>query len=151
MLTSAPTNPQPRSSDQNLLLNERITESLPGRNSDSPAHVRPGIRRDPNAPLIWERSHARASPPRIPRGECPQLYFWRTASGTGVDFVVDTGSALIPIEVKTRATPHPGMTRGIRSFQRDLGDRGGPGFVAHGGTGQLPMGNGVTAVGFAEL
>ncbi len=85
------------------------------------------------------------------RGERPQVYFWRTAAGAEVDFVVDTGRKLIPIEVKTTATPRPAMTRGIRSLRNDLGDRCGPGFIIHAGQGRLPMGSGVTAAGFANL
>lgn len=85
------------------------------------------------------------------RGERPQVYFWRTAAGAEVDFVVDTGERLIPIEVKTTATPHPTMASGIRSFRADLRDRCGPGFLIHAGQGRLPLGSGVTAAGFADL
>ena len=41
------------------------------------------------------------------RGIDPHLYFWRTQAGTEVDFVVDTGAGLVPIEVKLSATPRP--------------------------------------------
>ncbi len=85
------------------------------------------------------------------RGERPQVYFWRTASGVEVDFVVDVGHGLVPIDVKTTATPHPRMSRGIRSLSKDLGDRCGPGFLVHAGRGRLPLGSGVTAAGFADL
>ena len=37
------------------------------------------------------------------RGPEPDLYSWRTSVGTEVDFVVDTGPALIPIEAKLSA------------------------------------------------
>lgn len=85
------------------------------------------------------------------RGERPQVYFWRTSAGAEVDFIVDVGRELIPIEVKTTATPRPAMTRGIRSFRKDLGDRCGRGFLIHAGHGRLPMGSGVTAAGLADL
>ena len=85
------------------------------------------------------------------RGERPEVYFWRTASGVEVDFLVETEGGLIPIEVKTTATPRPRMTRGIRSVCSDLGDRCGAGFLIHAGQGRLPMGHGVTAAGFTEL
>jgi len=48
----------------------------------------------------------------LSRGAEPQIYFWRTSSGQEVDFVVDTGSALIPLEVKLSATPRPAMAAG---------------------------------------
>ena len=85
------------------------------------------------------------------RGERPEVYFWRTAAGAEVDFVVEAGGRVIPIEVKTTATPRPRMARGIRGLRKDLGDRCGPGFLVHPGEGRLPMGAGVTAVGFSEL
>jgi len=85
------------------------------------------------------------------RGERPQVYFWRTAAGAEVDFVVEASGRLIPIEVKSTATPRPPMARRIWTFQKDLGNRCGPGFLVHAGEGRLPMGSGVTAAGFADL
>ena len=32
------------------------------------------------------------------RGEDPQVYFWRTASGSEVDIVVEAGGLLVPVE-----------------------------------------------------
>ena len=43
------------------------------------------------------------------RGEQPQLYFWRTSTGVEVDLVVETAGKLIPIEVKSSATPAEGL------------------------------------------
>ena len=85
------------------------------------------------------------------RGVDSHVYFWRTTSGTEVDFLIVAESGLIPIEVKPSATPRPSMASGIRMFQRDLGDRAQPGFVVHGGDMRLPLGAGVTALPFSEL
>lgn len=85
------------------------------------------------------------------RGERPEVFFWRTAAGAEVDFLVEAEARLIPIEVKTTATPRSGMVRGIRSLRNDLGDRCGPGYLVHAGHGRLPMGHGVTAAGFVDL
>ncbi len=85
------------------------------------------------------------------RGERPGVHFWRTAAGVEVDFLVEAEGRLIPVEVKTTATPRPRMIGGIRHLCRDLGDRCGPGFLVHAGQGRLPMGHGVTAAGFSEL
>ena len=51
------------------------------------------------------------------RGEQPQLYFWRTSAGVEVDLVVETAGKLIPIEVKSSATPDRSMARNIESFR----------------------------------
>ncbi|WP_419933961.1 ATP-binding protein [Candidatus Palauibacter sp.] len=85
------------------------------------------------------------------RGLSPQVHFWRTAAGVEVDFLVEAGTKFIPIEVKKSATPRPAMATSLRAFQRDLGDRVGPAYLVHSGEGKLPLGSGVTAVGFSEL
>jgi len=67
------------------------------------------------------------------RGQAPRVHFWRTTAGTEVDFVIDTGTRLVPTEVKARATPHRAMASAIRAFQRDLGESAAPGYVVHPG------------------
>ncbi len=85
------------------------------------------------------------------RGQEPQLYFWRTSSGVEVDLVVDTGAALVPIEVKLAATPNRKMAKGIEVFRRDLGDRTVKGYVVHPGDIRLPLGADAVAWPFAML
>ena len=86
------------------------------------------------------------------QGVEPRITFWRTATGTEVDFVVDVGGGkLVPIEVKLSATPKPAMASGIHSFRADLGARVLPGYVVHPGEIKLPLGKGVVALPFAEL
>ncbi len=85
------------------------------------------------------------------RGIDPQVYFWRTMAGTEVDFVVETGAGLIPIEVKLSATPRPAMGGAIKTFQRDMASAAMPGYVVHPGDIRLPLGPGVTALPFADL
>ena len=85
------------------------------------------------------------------RGTNPQVYFWRTAAGTEVDFVVETSSGLIPIEVKLSATPRLAMATAIKTFQGDIGSNAMPGYVVHPGDMQLPLGDGVAALPFACL
>ena len=85
------------------------------------------------------------------RGMNARVSFWRTMVGTEVDFVVETPRGLIPIEVKLSATPRPAMATNIKSFQRDMGDTALPGYVIHPGDVRLPLGNGVTALSFADL
>ncbi len=85
------------------------------------------------------------------RGIDPQVYFWRTIAGTEVDFVVEAGGKLVPIEVKLSATPRPAMASAIKRFQKDFGDKAMPGYVVHPGDIMLPLGSGVTALPFAEL
>ncbi|MYB19850.1 MAG: ATP-binding protein [Holophagales bacterium] len=85
------------------------------------------------------------------RGEAPRVYFWRTRAGTEVDFVIEEGGKLVPIEVKASATPRPAMAKPIRTLQRDLGESAAPGYVVHPGDVRLPLGPGATALPFGEL
>jgi hypothetical protein len=85
------------------------------------------------------------------RGVDPQVYFWRTAAGTEVDFLAAHGWKLVPVEVKTSATPRPAMASSIRGLQRDLGDLAAPGFVVHPGEVHLPLGPGASALPFGRL
>lgn len=85
------------------------------------------------------------------RGEEPQVYFWRTATGVEVDVVVEVGGRIVPVEVKLSATPRPAMSAGILAFRQDLGEIVEAGYVIHPGEIQLPLAPGVRALPFAEL
>ena len=82
------------------------------------------------------------------RGRRPGVYFWRTSAGTEVDFIVETERGLVPVEVKTSATPRPAMGTAIRSFRKDMKGKAPPGYVIHPGDVTLPLGDGVTALPF---
>jgi uncharacterized protein len=85
------------------------------------------------------------------RGIDPQVWFWRTSTGTEVDLVVESGGRLVPIEVKLSATPRSSMASGIRAFRDEYGDKALPGYVVHPGEIRLPLGPGVTALPFGAL
>ena len=85
------------------------------------------------------------------RGEQPRVHFWRTTSGSEVDFVVEAGARLVLIEVKASATPRPAMAKTIRTLQRDLPGAAVPGYVVHSGDVCLPLGRGATALPFGAL
>ena len=85
------------------------------------------------------------------RGIDPQIFFWRTMAGTEVDFVVEVGGRLVPIEVKLSATPRPAMAAAIKALHGDLGRAALPGYVVHPGDIHLPLGPRVTALPFADL
>ncbi len=87
----------------------------------------------------------------VHRGEEPIIYFWRTSTGTEVDFLVENQGILIPIEVKQSATPRPEMAYGIKSLRNDLGDRIGTGYIVHPGDVHLPLGEKSFAYPYADL
>lgn len=85
------------------------------------------------------------------RGIDPQVYFWRTSTGTEVDFIVKTGGKLVPVEVKLSSTPRPAMASSIRTFREDFGARALPGYVVHPGEVRFPLGPGITAWPYSQL
>jgi hypothetical protein len=85
------------------------------------------------------------------RGLEPRLYFWRTATGTEVDLIVEWERKLLPIEVKLSATPRPEWTAGIEAFRRDHAKRAAAGYVVHAGEMHRKLGEGTEALSFAAL
>jgi len=87
----------------------------------------------------------------VHRGKEARIFFWRTAAGKEVDFVIEVGGTLIPIEVKASATPRPEMTTGLRSFMEDYSPRANKGYVVHPGNIRLPLAPDIEALPFALL
>lgn len=55
------------------------------------------------------------------RHERADVTYWRTATGEEVDFVVETGGRLVPIEIKTTTKPRQIDTKHLRSFREEYG------------------------------
>jgi len=85
------------------------------------------------------------------RGIDPQVYFWRTSTGTEVDILIEAGGKIVPVEVKLSATPHPAMASSIKTFMEDFGNTAMPGYVVHPGKIHLPLGSDITALPYADL
>lgn len=85
------------------------------------------------------------------RGEEPRVHFWRTSAGSEVDFVVEHGETLVPIEVKLSATPRPAMASAIASLRADLGAKVSSGYVIHQGEVEWALGPHAVALPFARL
>ncbi|MGB2762377.1 MAG: ATP-binding protein [Minisyncoccales bacterium] len=45
-----------------------------------------------------------------------RIHFWRTKDGAEVDFIVDTGKEIIPIEVKCQELKEPEVPRSLKNF-----------------------------------
>ena len=85
------------------------------------------------------------------RGERPRLYFWRTSTGAEVDLIVETAGKLIPIEIKTSASPDRSMARNIVAFRKDLYGQAEKGFVVHPGDVRISLVPDAVALPFADL
>jgi predicted AAA+ superfamily ATPase len=84
-------------------------------------------------------------------GQDPNLYFWRTSHGSEVDFIVEQGGKLIPIEAKLSATPRPTMAPGILAFQKDFPKKAEKGYIIHPGDMKLSIAPNVLALPFSGL
>ena len=68
---------------------------------------------------------------RLDRAE---VLYWRTSIGEEVDFVIEAGDHLLPIEVKATVRPRLRDTAHLRTFRTEYGDRAGPGLLLHAGS-----------------
>jgi hypothetical protein len=64
----------------------------------------------------------------------PEILWWRTASGEEVDFVVERGERLVPIEVKASGRPRPGDIRHLHAFLDEYAGLATHGILLHTGT-----------------
>jgi predicted AAA+ superfamily ATPase len=70
---------------------------------------------------------------RDARLERAELGYWRTATGEEVDFVVEAGGKLLPIEVKTTARPRLADAVHLRTFRTEYGKKARAGLLLHAG------------------
>jgi hypothetical protein len=71
---------------------------------------------------------------RDSRLERADLSYWRTATGEEVDFVIEAGGRLLPIEVKAGARPRLAEAATLRSFRAEYGQRARAGLLLHTGS-----------------
>ncbi len=70
---------------------------------------------------------------RLNRGLEPDLYFWRDSAGLEVDFLLESGDTLTPIEAKSGTTMTSDFLDGLKRWQSLSGLRDGPAALVHGG------------------
>jgi predicted AAA+ superfamily ATPase len=64
--------------------------------------------------------HLKCVKAQLHRGNLPNLYFFRDSSGLEVDILWQKGRQLIQIAVKSSATYHPSLIKGLNRFQKVL-------------------------------
>jgi len=70
---------------------------------------------------------------RDARMERVELAYWRTTIGEEVDFVIEAGGKLLPVEVKATAKPRLGDCAHLRSFRQEYGRKARAGLLLHTG------------------
>ncbi len=71
---------------------------------------------------------------RDARLERVELGYWRTAVGEEVDFVIEAGDKLLPIEVKATSRPRLAEAAHLRTFRQEYGKKSRPGLLLHTGS-----------------
>ncbi|MDQ2664662.1 MAG: ATP-binding protein [Gemmatimonadota bacterium] len=66
--------------------------------------------------------------------ERAEITYWRTAVGDEVDFVIETGGKLLPIEVKATARPRLSDAKPLRTFRAEYGAKARAGLLLHTGS-----------------
>ena len=67
---------------------------------------------------------------RLDRAE---VFYWRTTIGEEVDFVIEAGDRLLPIEVKATTRPRLRDIAHLRTFRAEYGERARAGILLHDG------------------
>ena len=71
---------------------------------------------------------------RDARVERAELGYWRTTVGEEVDFVIESGGRLLPIEIKTNSRPRIADTAHLRTFRAEYGKKARAGLLLHTGS-----------------
>jgi len=75
-----------------------------------------------------------------------KICYWRTSAGAEVDCVIDMGSSVIPIEIKSSSFVAQSEIRGLKSFLSDYGKIAKRGYVITMGGKKEVLANNITAV-----
>lgn len=70
---------------------------------------------------------------RDSRLEYAEIFYWRTSIGEEVDFVIEAGGRLLPIEVKATTRPRLADASHLRTFRAEYGHRARSGLLVHAG------------------
>jgi len=63
----------------------------------------------------------------------PDLYFWRDSAGHEVDIIIDRGTELIPVEIKSGKTLTPDFFKGLDFWKKISGNQVGPAALIYAG------------------
>ena len=61
------------------------------------------------------------------------VFHWRTTAGEEVDFVIEAGGRLLPVEIKSAGRPRIGDAARLRTFRTEYGSAARAGFLLHTG------------------
>lgn len=62
-----------------------------------------------------------------------EVFYWRTTAGEEVDFVIEAGGRLLPVEIKATGHPRLGDAARLRTFRAEYGNKARAGLLLHTG------------------
>jgi len=68
------------------------------------------------------------------QGGPAELFYWRTVTGREVDFVIELGDQLLPVEIKSSARPRLADAAHLLAFQEEYGKKARAGLLIHSGS-----------------
>lgn len=80
-----------------------------------------------------------------------KVCYWRTGAGAEVDCIIDTGSSVIPIEIKAGSRVAPSDLRGLKNFLDTYPDEASQGYVIYNGRVPEKLTGQITAVPWQYL
>jgi len=85
-------------------------------------------------------------------GKVPQIYWWRTSYGEEVDFLIETGGRIIPLEVKLTSQVNTGMAQSLISFSKFFHNKVEHAILVNLSSGHpLSLGDKITAIPFGRF
>jgi predicted AAA+ superfamily ATPase len=87
---------------------------------------------------------------RYNRGLASNLFFWRNNLGDEIDLLIDRGSKLVPVEIKSAATLNPDFFKGLHKWRKLAGAGDDPAFLVYGGERSVTS-NGVSVVPWKKI
>lgn len=85
------------------------------------------------------------------KGKLPRIYYWRTSNGQEVDFIIEYGDRIIPLEVKIASHVNTGMVKDLISFCRLFKDKVDKGYLVNVSKESIKLGENVFSVGFYNM
>lgn len=86
---------------------------------------------------------------RLNKGERPNLFFWRDGNGNEVDVLIDQGTGLVPVEIKSGKTITHEPFNGLLKWCSLAGDLAAEPVLIYGGSDSYRQ-SGVKVVGWKE-
>ena len=86
---------------------------------------------------------------RFNQGKQSHLYFWRDRTGNEIDIIIDEGSSLIPIEIKSSQTVRPDFFKHFHFWEKLTGQTGG--LLYYGGEENQIRSKGIQVLGWRAL